>query len=1253
MMNFKRINNLKVRALFICLLFILNTSVYGIEISNKTHLRIPFATAMDSDGVRGGAPGFITKFQYLVAEQWIGKNNALSSENRREDLEAEFGVEGEIKIYIVPGFLKGTSLPAYLKTRAGIVIVDADTFNQEDGKILLQHEVEELAVTIKYRDRDSEFARIPDSEERKQAFAEYLDTGDPDEIRALLLSFHDHDSVTRLPARLVELIRDVEVEESPIRRAEVPDADRPVRGAGFSRRDFLRFTTEMLALPTLESVYRTLHRGISTTAAVVDLRARRVTAEGQTLEPGFVVSLYTVIEEGSWPYSVGGGMKASVTLLPQETGYATAVVNKEGSEVTLLNARGEGITITLPGGTNVNVDQPIAIGDFNGDGQFKLVIMRNIEDGVDVIAVDINTGTVEWQQEIPGVTSGRGVAVGNNVIGAGQQIVAVTGEKVVLLDSGNGNVIWEKEFLLSDSKVPPVLADVTGDGLENVIVADMERVYVLDRFGEILWSTESLVHDPISGNKIEHISDIVAGDIDGDGKIKIVVGTGNQSTPTGYGVDRDIYVLDGQTGEVLHRHEISVLVPLIYDVKLSLGDVMGDGIVRIVATYGYGIIVLNPDLTTLWETSVDWRWYPSAAAIADIDDDGICEVIVPFSRDDKKYLGAWRGDDGTEIEEFTLEMEQNWTLQPGIRDFDGDGRMELVINAETSGPGNIYAFEVIIGSAGLVEWEQDRGDGRKTGYYGEAPSPIYIGMPTIAWQYKYGGAGSDEFHRVIRSSAGGYIIAGNKSINDGEVAGWIVKFDTNGVFAGEFTFGSIGNNGFRDIIETGDGGFLAAGWGYDQDGRLYMRAVKLSSDLEVEWESMFGVEAENIYAKSVVEADDGGYVFVGTANDYIFVIKIDSSGEVVWREQMPSAHDICSYASDIARRQGGGFIVVGSEVEETFNYSTDIVVYNLDEFGQVEGGVQYISTATHESMNCIIPTADGGFIMGGWVRWQPDWPETKDALVIKFGHDLNVEWKRQFYVPTPLIGVNFGAEEITSIIELPDGRYVVVGSYKKARYPLTGTHDVFVAVLRPDGTVEGIRILTEHDDGINDIVRDIMLGTDGRYVMVGATENNSAGGLDGWVFGDSKDIGARVYLPTVLRQALSQPQTGALTATFIPIGSERSPISLTELHDTVVLFLGDGAMANPEGFRDALSQLPENNRAVVITDSPEDFHSFCVDFHLLDFDIFIRTPAQLGLADFDLEQFWATIVGIDLQCIPLADDLCSQYKALERARDEV
>ncbi|MFC1666310.1 hypothetical protein ACFL0P_00370 [Candidatus Omnitrophota bacterium] len=112
-------------------------------------------------------------------------------------------------------------------------------------------------------------------------------------------------------------------------------------------------------------------------------------------------------------------------------------------------------------------------------------------------------------------------------------------------------------------------------------------------------------------------------------------------------------------------------------------------------------------------------------------------------------------------------------------------------------------------------------------------------------------------------------------------------------------------------------------------------------------------------------------------------------------------------------------------------------------------------------------------------------------------------------------------------------------------------------------------------------------------------------------------------------------------------------VAMSELQQTVVLFSGDEAQDNLDGFRQALDELDETNTAVVIVDSEEQQRFFIEHRGELG-RFYIRTPGQLGLASFDLEQVMTTIMGIDnLRCVPLTDSLCDTFESLKQARGQV
>jgi hypothetical protein len=98
---------------------------------------------------------------------------------------------------------------------------------------------------------------------------------------------------------------------------------------------------------------------------------------------------------------------------------------------------------------------------------------------------------------------------------------------------------------------------------------------------------------------------------------------------------------------------------------------------------------------------------------------------------------------------------------------------------------------------------------------------------SISWSKSLGGSGDDYANGIQKTSEGGYIIAGNSSSNDGDVAGshglddgWVVKLDSSGAISWTKCLGGNDNDIAFCIQQTSDGGYIAAGNSYSNNGDI-------------------------------------------------------------------------------------------------------------------------------------------------------------------------------------------------------------------------------------------------------------------------------------------------------------------------------------------------------------------------------------------------------------------------------------------------
>jgi gliding motility-associated-like protein len=158
------------------------------------------------------------------------------------------------------------------------------------------------------------------------------------------------------------------------------------------------------------------------------------------------------------------------------------------------------------------------------------------------------------------------------------------------------------------------------------------------------------------------------------------------------------------------------------------------------------------------------------------------------------------------------------------------------------------------------------------------------------FQKKFGGAGNDLLADIRATADGGYIAAGyTNSFGAGQYDGVIVKTDAQGNLLWNKVVGSTGNDYLNKVIATSDGGYLAAGYtssfgAFNLEGWM----VKLNSSGTVLWSRKYSNGNPNgSVIWDICQTTDGGYAFAGTINYTpgladAMIGKTDANGVTQW-----------------------------------------------------------------------------------------------------------------------------------------------------------------------------------------------------------------------------------------------------------------------------------------------------------------------------------------------------------------------------------
>jgi hypothetical protein len=276
----------------------------------------------------------------------------------------------------------------------------------------------------------------------------------------------------------------------------------------------------------------------------------------------------------------------------------------------------------------------------------------------------------------------------------------------------------------------------------------------------------------------------------------------------------------------------------------------------------------------------------------------------------------------------------------------------------------------------------------------------------IEWQRTYLADESDELYSIQQTKDDGYILgatsmsnqSGDKSENGfGGTDYWVIKINATGEIQWQHTYGDYEGDYLSTVRQTKDGGYIIGGSAHTYFfGELDYWIIKLNSAGHFQWERSIG-GSSNDYFRDLQQTDDGGYILGGMSAspvsgvktdslrgwvDY-WIVKIDSNGTVQWDKTIGGTNE--DDLSSVRQTVDGGYIVGGTSFSVVSGDKTsagygwsDYWIVKLDGSGNIEwqdaqGGDR------GETLSAIIPTNDGGYLVGGYSSSDSSGTKTDDC----------------------------------------------------------------------------------------------------------------------------------------------------------------------------------------------------------------------------------------------------------------------------------
>jgi|GEM_PF-2876803 len=365
------------------------------------------------------------------------------------------------------------------------------------------------------------------------------------------------------------------------------------------------------------------------------------------------------------------------------------------------------------------------------------------------------------------------------------------------------------------------------------------------------------------------------------------------------------------------------------------------------------------------------------------------------------------------------------------------------------------------------------------------------------WDKAYGGTWEDDLTAMVSTPDGGYLLGGisysdaggeKSQPSRGSADYWIVKIGPGGQKQWDKTLGGRGEDYLSRLVATPDGGYLLAGTSYSDIGQdrsgptrgwADYWVVKVDANGNKLWDNRYGGNNwDNL--TDVVPAGDGGYLLGGYSNstaiydktggnrgdDDYWLVKIDAGGNKRWDKTYGG--NSYERLTSLLRTPDGGFLVGGWSISTLSGDQSqpgrggiDYWVLKLDAGGNKQWDRRYggpgmgsdVGGNGGDYLETMIPTAQGGYLLGGWSDSDAGGDKSEDSRGERDFWLVNIAANGQKLWDKTLGGnySDFGS----ALLATGEGGYLVLGrsgslAGRDRSAPHYGGDDYWLVKLGPD-----------------------------------------------------------------------------------------------------------------------------------------------------------------------------------------------------------
>lgn len=326
----------------------------------------------------------------------------------------------------------------------------------------------------------------------------------------------------------------------------------------------------------------------------------------------------------------------------------------------------------------------------------------------------------------------------------------------------------------------------------------------------------------------------------------------------------------------------------------------------------------------------------------------------------------------------------------------------------------------------------------------------------------YGGPGFDTASSVVREGSK-YLVAGNTtSFGAGGNDAWILKTDSKGNLLSQKAYGTTANEYAAEIRKTSDKGLIVLGQRVTSAGDFDVWLLKLDQDRDIEWQYGYGKGGSQI-ARSIGITRDKGYIITGTdeSTSSIFVLKLDSSGQIEWQKLIKHPFDY-SNGFSIQQTKDKGYILSGT-VDSITSQTSKIVIVKLNTDGDIVWQKLYGPSAYAEA--ALVREISKGYVLTGSV---PN--GGSDIWVLTLDKNGEIVWQKLYGRP--------GSSELAVHVRPRGKNFIIIGK--------DGANSNFLFRLNPKGKIVWQREFQTGTFGLVSLDR----SKDGGYILAGSENSD-------------------------------------------------------------------------------------------------------------------------------------------------------------------